>query len=147
MEFIEIVFDSPMYQAELELRNSILRAPLGLALSVEDLKNEELQLHFGIVESDTLLACLVIKPIDQSQVRLRQMAVAKTHQGQGLGSLLVSQTESMLRARGFNEVLLHARQTAIGFYQHLGYSISGEIFTEIGIPHINMNKAILVQPG
>jgi predicted GNAT family N-acyltransferase len=37
---------------------------------------------------------------------------------------------------------MHARQTAVGFYQKLGYSITGEPFEEVTIPHYIMEKAL-----
>ncbi len=37
---------------------------------------------------------------------------------------------------------MHARESAIGFYQKQGYEIQGEMFTEVSIPHFQMEKQI-----
>jgi len=37
---------------------------------------------------------------------------------------------------------MHARKTAIGFYEKSGYSVIGDEFTEVGIPHFEMVKKI-----
>jgi predicted GNAT family N-acyltransferase len=37
---------------------------------------------------------------------------------------------------------LHARLTAIGFYEKSGYVVSGGEFLEVGIPHVKMVKRI-----
>jgi hypothetical protein len=37
---------------------------------------------------------------------------------------------------------MHARKTALGFYEKLGYSRQGEEFTEVTIPHYIMEKAL-----
>jgi predicted GNAT family N-acyltransferase len=37
---------------------------------------------------------------------------------------------------------LHARDTAVPFYLNLGYACVGEPFTEVGIGHQEMEKAL-----
>jgi predicted GNAT family N-acyltransferase len=37
---------------------------------------------------------------------------------------------------------MHARQSAVGFYQKLGYQIRGEEFEEVTIPHYEMQKQL-----
>ena len=124
----------------LGLRERVLRQPLGLSLSASDLRDEDQQLHFGLFAEDQhrLLACLVINPLTPSMVKLRQMAVAPDVQGQGLGLMLVTDTEKLLRDRGVQTVELHARTSAAGFYQKLGYEPSGPVFIEVGVEHQKM---------
>jgi predicted GNAT family N-acyltransferase len=37
---------------------------------------------------------------------------------------------------------LHARQTAVAFYERLRYAVDGEPFMEIGLPHRTMTKEL-----
>jgi predicted GNAT family N-acyltransferase len=37
---------------------------------------------------------------------------------------------------------LHARKTAIGFYEKLAYAVVGGEFTEVGVAHVKMIKRI-----
>ena len=49
--------------------------------------------------------------------------------------------EALVRAareRGDTEVCLHAQTSAQGFYERLGFTPRGEIYAEVGIPHIEM---------
>jgi predicted GNAT family N-acyltransferase len=39
-------------------------------------------------------------------------------------------------------MILHARATAVPFYLRLGYTVVGEPFEEVGIPHRGMEKAL-----
>jgi predicted GNAT family N-acyltransferase len=142
MTFAEIEFNSDLYAATLKLRDEVLRAPLGLRFSGEDLAGEERELHFGMVDDGALVACLVIKPLGDTRAKLRQMAVADTHRGKGLGRQLVCNTEEVLRAKGFTAIELSARETAIGFYKKLGYAETGAPFEEVGIAHRTMVKQI-----
>jgi predicted GNAT family N-acyltransferase len=39
-------------------------------------------------------------------------------------------------------MVLHARETAVPFYNALGYNSVGAQFEEVGIPHFRMEKAL-----
>jgi predicted GNAT family N-acyltransferase len=43
---------------------------------------------------------------------------------------------------GKSRIMLHARETAIPFYQKLGYEVTGEPLTEVGLPHRIMEKLL-----
>ena len=74
--------------------------------------------------------------------RLRQMAVMNNLQGKGIGRTMMNFAENIARDRGFKKVTMHARKTAIGFYEHLGYQVIGDEFTEVTIPHFVMEKKL-----
>ena len=61
MKFTEILYGSDLYASELELRNVVLRIPLGLSLYEENLDGERDSRHFGILEDGSLLACAVLE--------------------------------------------------------------------------------------
>jgi predicted GNAT family N-acyltransferase len=50
--------------------------------------------------------------------------------------------ENVARDRGYKKLSMHARKSAIGFYQKLGYEIVGEEFEEVTIPHYEMQKTL-----
>lgn len=140
MTLTEVAFRSPEYQQTLILRERVLRVPLGLKLSERDTVDEDRQLHFAILREGSLLACVVAKPLGSGRVKLRQMAVCPQHQGEGLGRQLLRFAEESLRHSGFQQFEMSARQTAIGFYEKLGYRTSGDYYLEQGILHIKMQK-------
>jgi predicted GNAT family N-acyltransferase len=84
----------------------------------------------------------MLHPVDENTLKLRQMAVADEWQKNGIGKLLVRNAEELARQKGYKEMVLHARITAQDFYRGLGYEPSGEVFTEVTIPHIFMKKAL-----
>ncbi|HEX7690957.1 MAG TPA: GNAT family N-acetyltransferase, partial [Sediminibacterium sp.] len=75
-------------------------------------------------------------------VRLRQMAVTANLQGKGIGRALMSFAENIARDRGYRRLTMHARKTAIGFYEKNGYRICGPEFVEVTIPHFEMEKEL-----
>jgi predicted GNAT family N-acyltransferase len=138
-----ISYDSLFYQKELELRDAVLRHPIGLSIAQDDLSRECYDRHYGLVENDELLACLIITGLDNFTVQLRQMAVAEVCRGRGLGFRLVSGVEKVLQSEGIRKIVLNARRTAEKFYEKCGYQVVGEEYIKIGLPHINMEKLIL----
>jgi len=139
----EITFASDDYRLACDLRQEVLRAPLGLNLYTEDLNLERVQIHYGLFdESRQLLACVVAVPVSGAEAKLRQMAVRPSLQGKGYGRTLLQGAEQVLARRGFEHLLLHARMTAVEFYERLGYVKTGPEFIEVGIPHVLMERKI-----
>lgn len=141
-EFLEIVHGSDQYRQACLLRNAVLRQPLGLSLYDEDLDAEASYRHFGVFENEELIACLVIVPLETGKVQLKQMTVDEVFRGKGIGRLLMEKVEERLLASGVGEIRLHARETALGFYERLGFANEGESFSEVSIPHRSMSKRI-----
>lgn len=124
------------------LRERILRKPLGLSLFQEDTSGDQEDDIFIALENNHVIACLMAKDLGKGVLKLRQMAVDNFCQGRGIGKLLMQEAEADAKNRGFKRIELHARQNAIGFYQQLGYTIYGDTFIEVTIPHMAMEKLV-----
>jgi len=144
IEVREIIFGSIEHEFEVKLRQKILRDPLGLKLSQEELKNEFNHYHIGAFKNEVLVGCLVLSPLDKKIIKMRQVAVDSSVQGLGVGTSLVSFSENVSRSKGFLQIQLNARLTAVSFYLKLGYETDGEVFNEVAIPHRKMKKIIAV---
>jgi predicted GNAT family N-acyltransferase len=143
IRFRKIDFKSTDYESECALRDEVLRRPLGLSLYDEDLSVESGQLHFGLFDTaDVLRACVIAVPVRVQEVKIRQMAVQNGSQGQGLGRRILHDLEENLAKQGVVCFGLHARKTAIGFYEKLAYAVAGDEFVEVGVPHVKMCKVL-----
>lgn len=143
IKLISIDFASIQYESALALRNAVLRNPLGRSLDSEDLEGENIQRHFGILSrEEEIVACVSVKNIGEKHYKIRQMAVSVSFQRMGLGAVLLAHVERELASIGATQVSLHARDTAVGFYERLGFYRIGELFDEVGIAHVRMHKAL-----
>jgi predicted GNAT family N-acyltransferase len=133
---------SAQYQQMVKLRDDILRRPLGLSFTQEELEKEKEHLLIGAYEDDKMLACCMLVEENSSTVRLRQMAVLNDLQGKGIGKALMIFAENLARDRGYKKITMHARKNAIGFYEKMGYVRVGNEFEEITIPHYLMEKRL-----
>ena len=133
---------SKEYQQMVHLRNEILRKPLGLEFTPEELEKEKDEILIGAFEDEKMLGCCMLIRVDKSTVRLRQMAVLNNLQGKGIGRALMQFAENIARDRGYRKIIMHARKSAIGFYEKLGYQVSGNEFEEVTLPHFTMEKRL-----
>lgn len=76
--------------------------------------------------------------------QLRQVAVEPAVHGSGVGSALVRELEQAAEEQGASQIVLNARDTAIPFYERLGYTAEGDTFISelTGIPHRFMRKRL-----
>ncbi|MCK9424967.1 MAG: GNAT family N-acetyltransferase [Ignavibacteriaceae bacterium] len=136
----QIAFDGAEHKKEIELRYKVLRRPIGLNYTQEQLDAEKDEFHFAAFDGEKLAGCLLMKAIDKDEIKMRQVAVDETYQGKGVGKALVLYSEKFAAENGFSVITLHARKTAVPFYAHLGYEIVGEEFIEVSLPHFKMKK-------
>ena len=134
---------TPEYLQMVQLRTEILRKPLGLSFLPEELEKEKDEILIAAFEDDKMLGCCMLIKTEPGTVRLRQMAVLNTLQGKGIGRALMQFAENIARDRGFVKITMHARKTATGFYEKLGYRVIGEEFEEVTLPHVVMEKNLV----
>ena len=87
------------YQQMIKLREDILRKPLGLIFSPEELEREKSNLLIGAFEDGDILACCMLVEEHPGLVKLRQMAVLNVLQGKGIGRALMQFAENLARDR------------------------------------------------
>ncbi|MDM3871823.1 GNAT family N-acetyltransferase [Porticoccus sp. W117] len=133
---------SEAYDNAVQLRYEVLRKPQGLSFSDAELEAEADSGHLVCELGGKIAGCLVLAPWQQDGVKLRQMAVAPEYRGCTIGSQLVQAAEKWAGEHGCSKIVLHARTSAEGFYKKLGFSASGEVFMEVGLPHRVMRKAL-----
>jgi N-acetylglutamate synthase-like GNAT family acetyltransferase len=119
-----------------------MRKPLGLSFNDEELKKEKDDILIGAFDEDEIIGCCMLSKIDNHCARLRQMAVQKNNQGMGIGQSMMSFAENIARDKGYKVLMMHARDTAIGFYEKYGYKIQGAEFIEVNIKHHVMEKKL-----
>jgi GNAT superfamily N-acetyltransferase len=128
------------YWQMVKMRDDILRKPLGLSFSADEIEHEKDNLMIGAFEDETMLGCCMLVEVKPGTIRLRQMAVLNDLQGKGIGRALMQFAENLARDHGYKVLTMHARKNAIGFYEKMGYKIIGNEFLEVTIPHVVMEK-------
>lgn len=133
-------FGSRLQIQSISLRNDVLRKPLGLEFSSSDLLAENDQVHIVALRGREVIGCMLLVPLDNGWVKMRQVAVSPVYQGRGTGRRMVAFAEEWVVKNQKSHMVLHARESAVLFYQNLGYQTDGDMFYEVGIPHYKMFK-------
>ena len=139
----QIDYGTAEYNQMVQLRKQLLRLPLGLNFTEEELQKEKNDILIAAFDDDRILGCCMLCPLNNNTLRLRQMAVADNLQGKGIGASIMIFAENLARDKGYRHMLMHARDSAIGFYEKFGYKIKGTPFTEVNLPHHVMEKELL----
>jgi len=129
------------YYATVDLRNLILRKPLGLYFNPDE-HNESPDYHVATYQNNILIGCLMLTPIDAKTLKMRQVSVLDTMQGKGVGKEMVHFSEQFAKEKNFELMVLNARETAVKFYLGLNYIVVGEPFIEVTLPHRKMQKIL-----
>jgi predicted GNAT family N-acyltransferase len=74
--------------------------------------------------------------------KIGRMAVLAGHRGRGIGAQVLEVLERAGVERGIRHFKLSAQLHAEGFYRSCGYTPVGDVYDEVGIPHIAMEKRL-----
>lgn len=141
IHFKIIDYGSDDYKKAVGLREEILRKPLGLFFTKEELEMEKEHVHIAGFLGQEMCATAVLVP-DGDEMKMQRVALKASFQGKGIGSALMRFCEEYASKHGFKSVYCHARETAIHFYSKNRYVLEGEPFEEDGILHHKMRKRL-----
>lgn len=130
----------PLYTGIWQLREEVLRKPLGMSLVNENLSMDEDDTYVVALVNEQVIGCLLLHKISADIIKFRQMAVHPEWQGKQVGRALMQAGEAHAKMKGYKVIELHARAHVAGFYSTLGFHEVGDLFEEVNIPHIKMFK-------
>ena len=137
-EIRDITYGSEEYLETLELRNRVMRIPLGLDIHKEDFSHERESAVIGSFDGERLLGVGVMSHKDV--YKGEYLCVDFDLQGSGVGGALLDRMESIAAEQGGKKMHLDARVTAQDFYTHHGYQTVSEVFIMecAPVPHVAM---------
>jgi len=99
--------------------------------------------HFGIIRDGIAIATSswfmkeCPEKLGITAMQLKGMAVADELQGAGLGALLIDTGMALAKERGARIAWARARDSAMGFYERLGFASTGAGFVDgpTAMPH------------
>ncbi|MEA2078193.1 MAG: GNAT family N-acetyltransferase [Candidatus Marinimicrobia bacterium] len=142
IHFKSFTHDSPLYEESIILRNRVLIEPFDRPESCADFDFPEKDIYISAFDNDTLIGTVILTPLDNKTVQMRQMAVDGAYQGQGIGRAIAEEFERVVVREGYSRIILHSRESAVPFYKAMNYELRGDRFYEIEIPHFEMVKDV-----
>lgn len=87
----------------------------------------------------TLRANLTVK----DKVKFQRFCFLPEYRRSGFGKLLLEFAENELLKKDYNYFFLEAKFSVHPFYEKCGYKKVSDIFYEVGVPHVKMEKSVL----
>ena len=113
------------------VRHPVLRSGLARDSFAFDRDEDSGTIHLGAYLNQKHVGVLTLLP-NPLDVQLRGMAVLKSHQGVGIGKMMMAKAEQVVRQLDKKMVWMNARLIAIPFYKKCGYKTTGKKFE---LPH------------
>jgi predicted GNAT family N-acyltransferase len=144
MTYIEIGDWPLMHTAAQAVRTAVFVQEQGIAPEDEWDADDATALHAVLfdVNGQALGNARLLQP-SANVAKVGRMAVLQKVRGRGYGARLLHALIRCARERGHKEVRLSAQRSAEGFYAAYGFSIVGEPFDEVGIPHVEMRLSLV----
>ncbi len=142
-----LIFKSPQSQPDwdklFDLRYRVLREPLGKERGSEKTPEDESAEQIMMFEGEDLVGVARIDFLSTERCQVRFVAIESHKQGLGYGKKLMLHVEKVAKEKGFIEIVLHARDYALPFYQGLNYDLQGKSYKLFGVlQHFEMSKKI-----
>jgi predicted N-acetyltransferase YhbS len=133
-----------------DLRRRVLRGGVRDATIDEPRDLDASTVHVGATAGEDVVACasFFLAPYGHEPAeayQLRFMAVDAAWQGRGVGARVLAEGERRVAARGARTLWANARDTALGFYLSLGWSVvpgSEFVSAETRLPHTVIVKRL-----
>lgn len=110
-----------IYREALMLRNRVLKESAGKAYLFEAPIEEKQDIHLVVRQGDEVVGTLLLHPVSNAFVQIKQVAIEPLTQGKSLGKNLMIYAEEIAERLGFSTIFLTGRKQAWGFYEKLAY--------------------------
>lgn len=134
--------NSDIYKHALNIRQEVFIDEQGVDVDLEIDELEEQTEHIVLFQNEAPIAVARIYDLGDGVYKVQRVATLKTYRGQGHGARLMKEIELKIAELGGTNITLGAQNTALPFYEKLGYTIEGDQFMDAGIPHHTMTKNI-----
>ncbi len=142
MQLREINIGTQDYEEMIDLRMKVLLNPIGILVTYINTAKEKEDILIGAFKNNKLAGCCILSKVDGNVLQLRQMAVDTVIQNKGIGRVIISFAEKLATEKGYQILMMHARDAVIEFYSKCRYESAGEQFFEVGIGHHKMEKKL-----
>ena len=123
------------------LRWRILRKPLGLNEGAEiDDELEDKAVHRMIKVENKVVGVGRLHFIDNNIAQIRYMAIDHNFRGRGFGKVILDEFIKISKTENIEKVILYARESVLGFYEKLGFSIVKKAHRLVNIQHFLMER-------
>jgi predicted GNAT family N-acyltransferase len=128
------------------VRKQVFVAEQGINEAIEGSDDNKCDHFVAYLNNEPVGAARINYP-KNGVAKIERMAVLSKVRSAGIGGkILESMIEYLESKSEISDIILDAQSHAKGFYEKFGFNQDGEIFEEVGIPHIKMKKRFGYSP-
>lgn len=132
-----------VYQDALMIRRQVFMEEQSIPPSLEIDVYESRALHIvGYLSNHPVTTSRLLSNADKTIYKIQRVATLKPYRHQGFGRELMVFIEQYATAHGMTILTLDAQDTALLFYESLGFRIEGTGFWDANLPHHTMIKQL-----
>lgn len=122
------------------IRFKLFFEELGFRPDVMDDDQEIYATHLAALDGELVVGYGRLFSDNNEIFQISQMVVSPSHQGQGVGRLVLNTLVRLAIAHRARVIWLSARCSALEFYEKAGFIAQGEVFMskKTNVPHLNM---------
>jgi len=99
--------------------------------------------HIVVYDDNIPVGTTRIKLLENNTLaKIERLSVLASYRGKHIGVTIMKAVDDYLRKTNIKIITLDAQAYVKGFYERLGYKQEGEVFKEVGIPHVKMIKEL-----
>ena len=99
--------------------------------------------YIVVLDNDFPIATSRIYPIDYESVMIGRVVVLPEYRHQGIGTLVMNESEAWARDLGFKKAVVESRDNKIDFYDTLGYTkAEGDVIHGMTFDCVRMTKEL-----
>lgn len=129
------------------LRHRVLRPGFPEKSVHTDRDDDPATVHLAAFAGDEVIGVVSMLPEPfpddpRTAERFRWMAVDATRRGSGTGQALIRRVAAVAHESGFELIWGHGRDTALGFYERLGFRVVGDGYTD-AVTHLRHHFVVI----
>lgn len=123
-----------------DIRKKVFQEEQGVAEEIEFDEFDQVAVHVLVYEDSEQKKAVATGRIvyQEDCCKIGRVAVLKENRGMKYGDFVVRMLLNKAFLAGINSVYLNAQLSTIGFYEKIGFKVTGNEFEEAGIRHIKM---------
>ncbi|NBD16943.1 MAG: GNAT family N-acetyltransferase [Cyanobacteria bacterium] len=123
------------------IRTRVFVIEQNICAEIETDKWENSSTHYLATDGEKALATARWRLIDNQAAKIERVAVLKEARGQGVGTALMRYLLQEIHSQpNIQTIKLGSQNSAIPFYEKLGFQVIGKEYLDAGIPHHLMVK-------
>lgn len=133
--------DAPL-EPIFEVRRQVFVEGQGVPESEEMDGRDEDAIQFLARADGTPIGTARLREPDPGVGKVERVAVLEQHRQEGWGRAIMESVEDVAREDDLSRLVLHGQTAVEEFYESLGYETTSDVYLEVGIPHVTMEKQL-----